>query len=61
MGLGDSLGAPSPYNSESGVIIPSTPPPLLNGTNEKSHTRIRIHSHLLQQLGLRRLDVGSAG
>ena len=30
-------------------------------TNEKSQTRITLHSHLLQQLGLKPLHVGSAG
>ena len=30
-------------------------------TNEKSQTRITLHSHLLKQLGLRPLDAGSAG
>ena len=30
-------------------------------TNEKSQTRITLHSHLLQQPGLRPLHVGSEG
>ena len=57
-------------------VIASSNPHLLNGlaryteflvlsfekmrTNEKSQTRIILHSHLLQQLGLRPLDVCSA-